>query len=101
MSAAGEIAELSKLTRPHIALITRIADSHSAFFASTADIAAAKAEIFQAIEGLSIAILNRDDAFYETLHAAAIAAGAKQVASFAITLKPPIGWSRLQIMTRA
>ena len=82
MSAAGEIAELTKLTRPQIALITRIADSHSAFFASTADIAAAKAEIFQAIEGLSIAILNRDDAFYETLHAAAIAAGAKQVTSF-------------------
>ncbi|MGB1046137.1 MAG: UDP-N-acetylmuramoyl-tripeptide--D-alanyl-D-alanine ligase, partial [Candidatus Puniceispirillaceae bacterium] len=82
MNAAGEIAELTKLTRPQIALITRIADSHSAFFASTADIAAAKAEIFQAIEGLSIAVLNRDDAFYETLHAAAIAAGAKQVINF-------------------
>ena len=66
MSAAGEIADLTRLTRPNIALITRIADSHSAFFASTADIAAAKAEIFQAIEGLSIAILNRDDAFYAT-----------------------------------
>ena len=82
MNAAGEIAELTQLTRPQIALITRIADSHSAFFASTADIAAAKAEIFQAIEGLSIAVLNRDDAFYEILHAAAIAAGAKQVISF-------------------
>ena len=82
MSAAGEIANLTRLTRPNIALITRIANSHSAFFASTADIAAAKAEIFQAIEGLSIAILNRDDAFYATLHAAAIAAGAKQVISF-------------------
>ena len=82
MNAAGEIAELTKLTRPQIALITRIADSHSAFFPSTADIALAKAEIFQAIEGLSIAILNRDDAFYETLYAAAIAAGAKEVISF-------------------
>ena len=82
MNAAGEIAELTKLTRPQIALITRIADSHSAFFASTADIAAAKAEIFQAIEGLSIAIINRDDAFYKTLYTAAIAAGAKQVISF-------------------
>ena len=82
MSAAGEIAELTNLTRPQIALITRIAESHSAFFKSTADIATAKAEIFQATEGLSIAILNRDDAFYETLHAAAIAAGARQVISF-------------------
>ena len=82
MNAAGEIAKLTKLTRPQIALITRVADNHSAFFASTADIAAAKAEIFQAIEGLSIAILNRDDTFYDTLHAAAIAAGAKQVISF-------------------
>ena len=82
MNAAGEIADLTRLTRPNIAFITRIADSHSAFFDSTADIAAAKAEIFQAIEGPSIAVLNRDDAFYETLHGAAIAAGAKQVIDF-------------------
>ena len=51
MNAAGEIADLTRLTRPNIAFITRIADSHSAFFDPTADIAAAKAEIFQAIEG--------------------------------------------------
>lgn len=82
MNAAGEIAELTSITRPQIALITRIADSHSAFFASTAHIAAAKAEIFQAIEGLSIAVLNRDDIFYETLYNAAILAGAKKVISF-------------------
>ena len=82
MNAAGEIAELTRLTRPQIALITRIADNHSAFFASVADIATAKAEIFQAIEGRSIAVLNRDDAFYRILFDAAIAAGAKQVISF-------------------
>ena len=82
MSAAGEIADLTRLTRPNIALITRVADSHSAFFDSTADIAAAKAEIFQAIEGPSIAVLNHDDAYFETLHGAAKAAGAKKVINF-------------------
>ena len=44
MNAAGEIADLTRLTRPNIAFVTRIADSHSAFFDSTADIATAKAE---------------------------------------------------------
>ena len=82
MNATGEIADLTRLTRPNIALVTRIADNHSEFFASTADIAEAKAEIFQAIEGPSIAILNRDDTFYETLYDAATVAGAKQVIGF-------------------
>ena len=82
MNAAGEIAELTRLTRPQIALITRIADNHSAFFASVADIATAKAEIFQAIEGRSIAILNRDDTFYKNLLDAALKAGVRQVISF-------------------
>ena len=82
MNATGEIAELTRLTRPQIALITRIADNHSAFFASIADIATAKAEIFQALEGRSIAVLNRDDAFYQILCSTANAAGAKQVISF-------------------
>ena len=58
MNAAGEIAELTKLTRPQIAMITRIADSHSEFFASISDIASAKAEIFQAIEGLSLSLIH-------------------------------------------
>jgi UDP-N-acetylmuramoyl-tripeptide--D-alanyl-D-alanine ligase len=82
MNAAGEIASLTRLTRPQIAFITRIADTHREFFTSTADIAAAKAEIFQGLEGLSTAILNHDDAFFENLRMAAIQAGAKKVISF-------------------
>jgi len=82
MNAAGEIASLTRLTRPQIGFITRIADTHREFFTSTADIAAAKAEIFQGLEGLSTAILNHDDAFFENLRTAAIQAGAKKVISF-------------------
>ena len=82
MNAAGEIASLTRLTRPQIAFITRIADTHREFFTSTADIAAAKAEIFQGLEGLSTAILNHDDAFFENLRTAAFQAGARKVISF-------------------
>ena len=45
MNAPGEIADLSLMAGPDIALITRIADSHAGFFASLAEIATAKAEI--------------------------------------------------------
>jgi UDP-N-acetylmuramoyl-tripeptide--D-alanyl-D-alanine ligase len=82
MNAAGEIANLTKLARPHIAFITRIADTHSAFFASTADIAQAKAEIFQGLEDNGTAILNRDDAFFGILKAAALDAGAAAILTF-------------------
>ena len=43
MNAAGEIASLSSLTLPNIAMITRIANAHSGFFETMEDIAAAKA----------------------------------------------------------
>ena len=47
MNAAGEIASLSSLALPNIAMITRIANTHSGFFETMEDIAAAKAEIFR------------------------------------------------------
>ena len=43
MNAAGEIASHTAITRPNIAMITRIANTHSEFFATVGDIAAAKA----------------------------------------------------------
>ncbi len=47
MNAAGEIASLTSLALPDIAMITRITNSHSGFFDKMEDIAGAKAEIFQ------------------------------------------------------
>ena len=82
MNAAGEIASLSKLTQPFVALITRISATHSAFFESTAEIASAKAEIFFGLQAGGIAVLNHDDEFFPMLAAAARQAGASRVISF-------------------
>ena len=46
MNHAGELAALTRLVRPHVAIVTAIAPAHREFFASDAAIADAKGEIF-------------------------------------------------------
>jgi UDP-N-acetylmuramoyl-tripeptide--D-alanyl-D-alanine ligase len=70
MNHAGEIAALVAQVRPHVAVITRIAPVHLEYFGTIEKIADAKAEIFSALDG-GVAIINRDDGFYEHLAAAA------------------------------
>ena len=50
MNHAGEITPLTRLVRPHLAIVTCIAPVHIEFFKSLADIADAKAEIFEGLE---------------------------------------------------
>ena len=45
MSKAGEINKLSKLIRPHIAIITNVGEAHIENFKNLKDIAKAKGEI--------------------------------------------------------
>ncbi len=82
MNHAGEIAPLTRLARPHIALITTIAPVHLEFFGSLAKIAAAKAEIFLGVEPGGAAVLNRDIAQFAELKRRAAAAGVARVVSF-------------------
>jgi len=82
MNAVGEIASLTQLARPDIALITRIASAHGGFFDSLDDIAKAKAEIFQGLAFAVTAILNLDDPFYPVLADAAREAGAAHIITF-------------------
>lgn len=76
MNHAGEIAPLSRLVRPHAALVTAIAPAHTAFFGSLAEVADAKAEIFEGLEPGGTAVLNADTPHIERLEAAARRAGA-------------------------
>ena len=46
MNHAGELAALTRLVRPHVAIVTTIAPAHREFFASEEAIADAKGEIF-------------------------------------------------------
>ena len=61
MNAPGEIAALTRLVRPHVAMITAIAPAHLGFFPSVEAIADAKGEIFEGLEPGGIAVLNADD----------------------------------------
>ena len=81
MDHAGELAPISHLIAPHIAIITAIADSHSSNFSGLDAIAMAKAEIFSAIKG-GIAFINADDDFAELLAEEAAKAGATRILRF-------------------
>jgi len=60
-----EIAYLAALAQPHIVLITNAAAAHLEGFGSIAGVARAKGEILQSKQAPEIAILNRDDEFYD------------------------------------
>ncbi len=79
MNHAGEISTLTRLVRPHIAIITTVAPVHLGFFASVEEIADAKSEIFEGLEPGGAAVLNRDNPYFERLAAAARAQGAEIV----------------------
>lgn len=82
MNHAGEIGPLSRLVRPHAAIITTVEPVHLEFFDSVIGIADAKAEIFEGLESDGIAILNRDNAHYDRLARAATKAGAGRIIGF-------------------
>lgn len=71
MSAAGELAALTRMVRPHIAMVTTIAPAHTEFFPSEEAIADAKGEIFLGLEPDGIAIIPFDSAHRDRLIAAA------------------------------
>lgn len=63
MNHAGEIAYLSGIAEPDIALITNIGDSHIENLGSRENIFKAKCEIFSHMRPNGLAILNGDDAW--------------------------------------
>ena len=60
---AGEIAYLTRLAEPNIAIITNAAPAHLEGFGSLEGVAKAKGEIFQGLGKNSTAIINADDRF--------------------------------------
>src|SRR5665213_246932 len=82
MNHAGEITPLTKLARPHVAIITAIEAVHLEYFGTLDKIADAKAEIFCGLEPDGAAVLNRDNGQYRRLADAAREAHVKRVVSF-------------------
>ena len=82
MNHPGEITPLSRLIRPDVVVVTTVEAAHLEFFASTAEIAAAKAEIFAGVPSDGAAVLPRDNRHYGLLRDAARDAGIRQIVSF-------------------
>ena len=80
MNHGGELSELSKLLAPDIAVVTKIAAVHLEHFKDVSDIAAAKAEIFDGMSSGGVAILPKEDDFFEFLSGRASAKGLKIIA---------------------
>ena len=71
MNHAGELAALTRLVRPHVAIVTAIASAHRAYFESEEAIADAKGEIFQGLEEGGTALVPHDSPYRGRLAAAA------------------------------
>jgi len=87
MNAPGEIEPLSRLIRPHAALITTVGKGHMAAFRDEADIAKEKASLFAGLEPGGVAILNGDNCHYDLLKKAAKHYGAKEILTFSASKK--------------
>lgn len=82
MNHAGEISPLTEMVRPHVAVITSIAAAHLAAFESVADIARAKAEIFQGVTPGGSAVVNADHPYLEILLREAESCGVRNVITY-------------------
>jgi len=71
MNHAGELAGLTRMVRPHVAIVTTIAPAHMEYFGSEEAIADAKGEIFEGLEPGGTAIIPFDSPHYARLRAKA------------------------------
>jgi len=62
MSRGGELKRLAAIARPDVGVVTRVAPAHLEFFSSVDEIALAKRELIEGLNGHeSTAVLNADD----------------------------------------
>lgn len=81
MNHPGEIAHLTKIAKPDIAIITNIVPVHMEFMKNIDTVARAKAEIFQGMSQNSYAILNEDNDSFGLLKSIAEEHGVKNILS--------------------
>lgn len=82
MNHPNEIRPLTKLVRPHVAIVTLIAPAHLGNFMNIEEIAHAKAEIFEGVVKGGYAVINRDDPRFRLLDSLASAAKVQNVVGF-------------------
>ena len=65
MNHLGEIAPLSNLAKPHLAIITNVGPVHIENFKNEEEIAIAKSEIFSGLTKEGIVLINQDNKHFE------------------------------------
>ncbi len=76
---AGEIAFTSQLAQPHVAVLNNAGPAHLEGFGSLQGVAMAKGELIDSLAEDGVAVLNRDDAFFDYWQQRA---GGRKVLSF-------------------
>lgn len=76
MSQPGEIAPLSRMVRPHVAMITTVAPAHLEAFGAIEGIAHEKGAIFRGLDAIGTAVIPEGLAVTQILRDCADAAGA-------------------------
>jgi UDP-N-acetylmuramoyl-tripeptide--D-alanyl-D-alanine ligase len=85
MNHAGEIVPLTRMVRPHAAVVTTVGPVHTENFPDgEAGVARAKAEVFAGLEPGGVAVLNADNPWFDLLKAEALKVGA-QLSTFGRT----------------
>jgi UDP-N-acetylmuramoyl-tripeptide--D-alanyl-D-alanine ligase len=80
----GEIAYLTGLTKPDVALITNAGAAHLEGFGSVAGVASAKGEIYQGLTETGVAVINEDDDYAELWQGLA---GSHKILGFGLGVK--------------
>jgi UDP-N-acetylmuramoyl-tripeptide--D-alanyl-D-alanine ligase len=100
MNHKGELAALTRLVRPHVAIVTTIAPAHREYFASDEEIADAKAEIFEGLEPGGTAIIPYDSPHRDRL-ARAARRHADHVVTFGLDEQAPTSMPPISCAVRA
>ncbi len=79
MNHLGEISPLTRMVRPHIAIVTTVVPAHLGNFNDESEIAQAKSEIFEGLLPGGTALINRDNPWFDTLSRRATDLGAKVI----------------------
>ena len=90
MNSPGEIAPLSDLAEPDVAIVTNVSAAHIEFFDSEEQVADAKGEIFAGMSTSGTAILNRDNRHFDRLRRHAANSGVSHIRSFGTHIKANI-----------
>lgn len=90
---AGEIAFLTHLVRPTVAIITNAAQAHLEGFGDLDGVACAKGEIFQGLSPDGVAIINADDGYADFWRSLA---GSRKIITFGINHAADVSASHIQ-----